>query len=65
MKQSDFDDYREYYKELYPQGVMQIRNGLLGILIDGRFRQTKYIGLEWYEAYGGVYKNDKLTKIKL
>lgn len=66
MEQQDFNKHKEESFSLFPMGKeMQIRNGVLGISVNGVLRNTKYIGLEYYEADGIVYKNDKPTKIKL
>ena len=64
--QKQLDDNKDLSFEIYPKGEkMTIENGFHGILVDGKLKNTIYIGNEYYDIDGVVYKNDKKTNLKL
>ena len=60
--QKKLDDHKELCRALYPNGgEMMLENGLYGINVNGRLRNGLYIGNEYYEIDGVVYKENSKT----
>ena len=69
--QKRMNDHKEYCLGLYPYGKMTLENGFYGVRFNDKLRETIYIGQEYFEIDGTIYKENtknnvaKETKLKL
>jgi hypothetical protein len=67
--QKEISKHKELSLEIYPNGKMALINGLYGVLVDDKLKNTIYVGNEYYEMDGVIYKKnekgDRPTKLKM